>query len=88
MYPINVITAELIDRAQILCGISHVPREELTSNKIRFLLNFENQRIFFFLNPRTFLFLFYNVYKEKMFTIEIEDGAKRPVSLVQYKNRL
>ena len=29
-------------------------------------------------NPRTFLFLFYNVHKEKMFTIEIEDGREAP----------
>ena len=29
-----------------------------------------------------FLFLFNNVHKEKMFTIEIELGAKRPESLV------
>ena len=33
----------------------------------------------FFLIPWTFcLFLFYNIKKEKMFTIEIEDGCKAP----------
>ena len=34
-------------------------------------------------NPRFFFFVF-NVYNEKMFTIEIEDGAKRPKSLVYH----
>ena len=34
---------------------------------------------FFLWNPRNFyLFLFYNVYKEKMFTIEIEYGCEAP----------
>jgi len=32
---------------------------------------------FCFENPQS-LFLFYNVYKEKMFTIEIEDGHEVP----------
>ena len=27
----------------------------------------------------TFLFLFYNVFKEKMFTIQIEDGREAPL---------
>ena len=31
---------------------------------------------FLFINSTNFLFLFYNVYKEKMFTIEIEDALK------------
>ena len=42
--------------------------KKLASNKIRFSLDFKKSTKFF-LNPLTFLFLFYNVYKEKMFTI-------------------
>ena len=37
---------------------------------------FENPR--FFINSQTFFLLFINVYKEKMFTIEIEDGRGAP----------
>ena len=49
----------------------------IASNKIRFSLNFEN--------PRTFLlFLFYNVYKEKIFTIAIEEV--RALKASQFKN--
>ena len=32
----------------------------------------------FCLNPRTFFVLFYNVHKENMFTIKIEDGREAP----------
>ena len=47
---------------------------------MRFSLNFENpQKISFYKIRDIFLlFLFYNVYKEKMFTIEIEDGREAP----------
>ena len=53
------------------------PREGLWMiefSKICFKQNsiFEN-----FENPRNY-FLFYNVYKENMFTIEIEDGQEAP----------
>ena len=48
----------------------------IASNKIWFSLNFEN--------PRTFLFLFYNVYKEKIFTIAIEEV--RALKASQFKN--
>ena len=60
------------DRAKILCGTSRNPREGLWMIE------------FFFIKTAKFfgLFLFYNVHKDKMFTIEIEDGAKRPKSLV------
>ena len=51
--------------------------KKLPFNKIRLSLNFENTRIFF-INPLTLLLLFYNVYKEKMFTIQIEDGREAP----------
>ena len=43
--------------------------QKFASNKIRFSINFEN-----FENARTFYVLFYNVYKEKQFTVEKEDG--------------
>ena len=45
-----------------LCGTSNDPREGLlASNKIQFSLNLQ-----------IFLFLLYKVYKEKMFTIQVE----------------
>ena len=46
--------------------------------------NFENQQIFVFIKSANFfvLFLFYNVYKENMFIIEIEDMARSALSLV------
>ena len=51
--------------------------QKFASNKIRFLLYFEIRD--FLENPQTiFLFFFYNVYKEKMFTIEMKMGAKCP----------
>ena len=69
--------------AQILCATSHDPREglwmikikKLVSNKILFSLNWK-PRNYFYKIRELFLFLFYNAYKEKMFTIEIEDGRK------------
>ena len=73
--------------AQILCGTSHNAREGLwmikiktiSSNKIRLPLNFINLQKLFLQNLRTFcLFLVYNVYKEKMFTIEKKDGPEAP----------
>ena len=50
----------------------------LSSSKFDFNENFEN-----FENPKIFydireLFLFYNVNKKNMFTIEVEDGRKAP----------
>jgi len=42
---------------------------------ISFSLNFENPPNISIKSP---LFLFYNVYKEKMCTIEIEDGRNAP----------
>ena len=33
-------------------------------------------------NPRIIFVLFYDVHKENMFTINLEDGAKRPLRLV------
>ena len=69
----------LTDEAQILCGTSREPREGLwmiKSSKICLPQNsifnkFSKSTNFFLWNPRTILF--YNVYKENMFIIEIED---------------
>ena len=44
--------------------------QKLSSNKIRFPLNFENPQHFFYKTRRLLLC---NVYKEKMLTIEIKD---------------
>ena len=71
------------DRAQILCGTSHDPREglwrikisKLASNKIRFSLNLKNPRNFF-IKSANFFSLFYNVYNYKLFTIKIENGLE------------
>ena len=42
------------------------------------LLNLENPRFFFYKIREIFLSLFFNVYNENMFTIEIEDGREAP----------
>ena len=76
--PINVKTAEPI--GQKLCVGPHMTPgnvyewSKLASNKIRFSLNFENPQKKLW-NPRTLFVLFYNVYKEKMVSIEIEKEA-------------
>ena len=71
------------DRAQILCGTSRDPRESLwmikifVSIKIRSSLNFWKfwkSTKFFVKNPRIIFVLFYDVHKENMFTINLEDG--------------
>jgi len=57
--------------------------QKLTSNKIRFSLNLEIH--VFFIKSANFILifvLFYNEYKEKMLTIEIEDG--HPSSLIKF----
>ena len=74
------------DPAQIFLGTSHDPEklfrwskfQNLASNKIRFTLNFENL-LNFFIKSAKFLFLFYYVYQEKMFTIEVEDGREKRI---------
>ena len=43
--------------------------------------NFENPRYFLY-KIREFLFYFKSVYKEKMFTIEIEDRHEAKLSIV------
>ena len=52
--------------------------QKFASNKTRFSLNFKNPRMLFYKIREFFFFLFYNLYIEKMITIEIED------SLVKY----
>ena len=53
--------------------------QKLVSNKIRILLNFIKSTKFFYNISELFvLFLFYNVHKEKMLTIEIGDGREAP----------
>ena len=70
----------LIDRAQIVCGISRDPREGLWIIKLLKVclqqdLIFENfgNPLIFFKSAKFVFFSFYNVYKEKMFTIEVEE---------------
>ena len=41
--------------------------------------------IFFIISSKSVMFLFYNVYKENMFTIKIEDGREVFYSLVLHK---
>ena len=83
--PINVKTAELIG-PKFFGGPSSDPRKGLWMIKFSKIClhqnsifkNFENLRIFF-LNPQNLLlFLFYNVYKKKMFTIERKDRREAP----------
>ena len=45
-------------------------------SKIRLSLNFENQRIYSM--KSAIFFIFYYVYKEKMFTIATKDGREAP----------
>ena len=50
----------------------------LSANKIRFPINFQKPRIFFYEIRELFLFLLYNVHKENMFTINLGDGREAP----------
>ena len=81
------------DKAQILCGTSYFPREGLWIIKISKICLHQNSIFIkilktlkiheiFWWNPRTFFCLFYNVHKENLFTIKIEDGRealKKPI---------
>ena len=60
------------DQAQILRGTTGMIKFK---KKYLIFENFENPRHFFY-KIRKFLFLFCNVYKEKMFINEIEDGRE------------
>jgi len=77
------------DRAQIFCGIFRDPREGLWMIKISNICLHQNSiSIKFFKilkiheifckNPRIIFVLFYDVHKENMFTINIEDGREAP----------
>ena len=74
-------------RAQICCGTLRDPREGLmmefiknSLHQISIFRNFINQRHFFIKSAQYFFcFLFYNVHKENMFTIKIEDGREEPL---------
>ena len=50
--------------------------KKITSNKIRFLKILKIHAIFYIIRKILGLFLFYNVHKDNMFTIEIEDGRE------------
>ena len=82
--PINVKTAEPIGPK--FCVGAHMTRgkdyewlkfQKLASNKIRFSLNLKKQELFYQIRE-LFLFLFLNVHKEKMFTMELEDAPWNP----------
>ena len=77
------------NRAQILWGTSRDSREGLWMIKISKLclnqnlifikfLNILKIHEIFWWNPKTFFVLFYNVHKENMFTIIIENGREAP----------
>ena len=71
------------DRAQIFCGTSRDHREGLWMIKISNSCLHQNSIFIKFLkifckNPRIIFVLFYDVHKENMFTINLEDGREAP----------
>ena len=77
------------DRAQIFCGTSHDHRKGLWMIKISNICLHQNSIFIKFLkilkiheifceNPRIIYVLFYDVHKENMFTINLEDGREAP----------
>ena len=77
------------DRAQIFCGTSRDPREGLWMIEILNICLHQNSIFiifwkfwkstkFFCENPRIIFVLFYDVHKENMFTINLEDGREAP----------
>ena len=77
------------DRAQFFCGTSRDPREGLWMIEILNICLHQNSivikflkilkiREFFCENPRIIFVLFYDVHKENMFTINLEDGREAP----------
>jgi len=77
------------DRAQILCGTSRDQGEGLWRIKISNICLHQNSIVIKFLkilkireifceNPRIIFVLFYDVQKENMFTINLEDGREAP----------
>ena len=74
----------LTDRAQIFCGTSRSPREGLWMIEILNICLYQNSIFIKFLkilkiheifceNPRIIFVMFYDVHKENMFTINLED---------------
>ena len=59
---------------KILYWTSYDPKEGLWMIKISKI----SKKYFFFIKSENFFLLFYKVYKEKMFTIGIEDGREVP----------
>ena len=77
------------DRAQIFCGTSRDYREGLWMIEILNICLHQNSIVIKFLqilkihqffceNPRIIFVLFYDVHKENMFTINLEDGREAP----------
>ena len=77
------------DRVQIFCGTSRDHREGLWMIKISNMCFHQNSIFIKFLNilkiheifcenPRIIFVLFYDVHKENMFTINLEDGREAP----------
>ena len=75
------------DRAQIFCGTSRDPREGLWMIKVSNICLHQNSIFIKFLkilkiheffceNPRIIFVVFYDVRKENMFTINLEDGRE------------
>ena len=93
LYPINVKTAEPIGpkffvRHHVTTGKVYEwsKFQIFVSIKIRSSLifeNFENLRNFL-RNPRIIFVLFYDVHKENMFTINLEDGREAPIKASIY----
>ena len=85
------------DRAQFFCGTSREPREGLWIIKILNICLHQNSIFIKFLkilkiheffceNPRIIFVLFYDVHKENMFTINLEDGREAPSKASVYKS--
>ena len=77
------------DRAQIFCGTSRDSREGLWIIKISNICLHQNSIVIKFFkilkireifceNPRIIFVFFYDVHKENMFTINLEDGREAP----------
>ena len=77
------------DRAQIFCGTSRDHREGLWMIKISNIYPYQTSIFIKFLkilkiheifceNPRIIFVMFYDVHKENMFTINLEDGREAP----------
>ena len=98
LYPINVKTAEPIE-PNFFVGHLGTPGKVyewskfqiFVSIKIRSSLNFwkfSKIHEIFCENPRIIFVLFYDVHKENMFTINIEDGREAPSKASSSKNHV